>query len=114
MSERTKPNDHFTDYATPWVEPIPGEPFRYRVESASTNQPHTVDLTERDGHGACSCEFWYFTANPNFKRIGKWIPYAPHRNGVTECRHLRAAFDRFHLDVTQPMLARFRAGIPRS
>lgn len=110
---RTRPNDVFTDYDTPWVEEVPGEPFRYRVESSSTDRWHLVDLTERDGNGRCDCEFFQFTAAPNFRRHGLWIPYAPGRNGVSECKHIAAAAAHYHLNVTQPMLARFKAGIPQ-
>jgi hypothetical protein len=109
---RTKPNDQWTEYEAAWVEEVEGEPFRYRVESHS--EPlffHTVDLTQRGGHGACTCKHFQVVANPNFRRHGKHIPYAPKREGVSECRHIRAALDHFHLHVTIPMLASFKNGI---
>lgn len=111
---RTKPNDAFTDYETPWVEEVPGEPFRYRVESLT--EPliwHMVDLTDRGGHGACSCKHFQTGANPNFRRHQQWIPYAPKRQGVSECKHIRAALDHYHVHITQPMLARFKNGISK-
>lgn len=111
---RVKVNDDWTEYETPWVEEVPGEAFRFRVESIS--EPglwHLVDLTERGGHGMCDCKFFQAVANPNFRRHGRWIPYAPQRHGVSECKHLAAARDHYHLYVTIPMLARFKAGISK-
>lgn len=109
---RAKVNDAFTEYDPPWVEEDPGVPFRYRVESKT--EPgvwHLVDLTDRGGHGACSCKHFQTVANPNFKRHGQWIPYAPKREGVSECKHIAAAFHHYHLYVTVPMMASFRSGI---
>lgn len=106
-----KVNDPWTSYQTPLVEEDGDAPFRYRVESSTPGQWYLVDLTDRGGHGACSCIHFQTVANPNFKRHGKWIPYAPGRHGVSECKHLRAAFDHFHLYVTVPMMAGFKNGI---
>lgn len=108
----TRPGDIYTPHEVPLVEEVEGEPFKYRVQSVSGRDWHTVDLTDRGGHGACACEFFHFTANPNFKRHGQYIPYAPGRVGVSECRHIQAAREHFHVTVTQPMLSRFRNGIP--
>lgn len=109
---RQRPNDQWTEGHAPWVEEAPGEPFRYRVESKSESDLfHTVDLTARNGHGACTCRHFQTVAEPNFKRHGMWIPYAPGRHGVSECKHIRTAFDYFHLNVTVPMLSKMRNGI---
>jgi hypothetical protein len=111
---RDRVNDIFTEYSPPWVEEVPGEPFRYRVESQSEPLKwHLVDLTERGGHGMCDCKHFQTVAGPNFRRHGKWIPYAPKRNGVSECKHLRAAWDHYHLYVAIPMMKSFKAGIPK-
>jgi hypothetical protein len=112
MTTRAKVNDKWTEYDPPWVEPDGTVPFRYRVESKSQELWHYVDLTARNGHGRCSCMFFQTVAAPNFKRHGGWIPYAPKRQGVSECKHIRAAFDHFHLYVAVPMLAKMRDGIP--
>jgi hypothetical protein len=112
---RTKTNDAWTAYETPWVEEVPGEPFRYRVESLA--EPliwHMVDLTDRGGHGACSCKHFQTVANPNFRRHQTWIPYAPKREGVSECKHIRAALDHMHAHITIPMLKQFKPGIPNT
>ena len=110
---RSKPNDKWTSYNPPWVEEVEDEPFRYRVESqGEPGKWHLVDLTERGGHGMCDCKHFQTVANPNFRRHGERIPYMPKRQGVSECKHIAAAFDHFHLYVTVPMLARFKNGIP--
>lgn len=107
-----KTNDAWTEYDPPAIEET-DVPFVYRVESRSDpSLPHTVDLTQRGGHGCCTCTFFRIRANPDFRRHGKWIPYAPKRHGVSECAHIRAAFDHYHLHCTIPMLARFKNGSP--
>lgn len=117
MSEESKPkrakvNDKWTEYSPPWVEPDPGVPFRYRVESKSNLELwYVVDLTARNGHGRCSCVNFQMVAEPNFRRHGSWIPFAPGRAGCSECRHLRAARDYHHLYFTVPLMAKFRDGI---
>jgi hypothetical protein len=107
---REKTNDSWTEYQTPWVEET-DTPFVYRVESRSEFLTHTVDLTQRGGHGACTCQFFTIRANSNFRRHGKFIPYAPKRQGVSECAHIAAARAHYHVNVTIPMLAKFRNGI---
>ena len=112
---REKTNDQWTEYRVPWVEET-DTPFVYRVESRSDAEFgfHTVDLTQRGGHGACTCVYFQIRANPNFRRHGKHIPYAPKREGCSECAHIRAALDHHHIHVTIPMLAKFKNGIPAS
>lgn len=108
-----KTNDAWTEYETPWVTEVPGEPFRYLVESLSEpGVAHTVELTQRHGHGACTCHHFNFVASANYRRHGNWIPYAPKRAGVSECKHIRAAWDYYHLNVTIPMMNRIKNGIP--
>jgi hypothetical protein len=111
-AERT--NDKWTEYEAPWVSEVEGEPFTYRVQSRSeSGMAHTVDLTQRGGHGACTCTFFQIRANSNFRRHGQHIPYAPKREGVSECIHIRSALDFFHVNVTIPMLASFKNGISK-
>lgn len=106
-------NDAWTDYDVPWVEEIPGEPFSYMVQSTETASTwYKVDLTQRGGHGACSCVFFQVVAAPNWRRLQQWIPYAPKRKGCTECKHIRAAWDYWHLSTAVPMMAKFKNGIP--
>jgi hypothetical protein len=78
------------------VQAIPGEQFRYRVESwEDPAHPHTVDLMEHDGNGECDCLDFVTRCSPNItKHGGKIIPYGrpgkpnPER---TQCRHIFAA-----------------------
>ena len=56
-----------------WVQPVPGEPLRYYVRSASRGGVvHLVDLLENEGYGWCSCEDHTYRGN-------------------VECRHIRLA-----------------------
>ena len=111
MSKYSKPNDAYTDYEVPGVSET-DVPFTYHVESRTSFDHHTVDLTQRGGHGACTCTHFQIIANPNFRRHGQFIPYAPKRNGVSECAHIAAVRAHYHLNVTIPMLAKFNNGIP--
>ena len=112
MTTRRKTNDAWTEYDPPWVEEIPGEPFAYAVQSHSDPSSwHRVDLTQRGGHGACTCEHFQLVACPNWRRHQQWIPYAPGRQGVSECRHIRAAWDYWHIQTAVPMMAGFENGI---
>lgn len=108
-----KPNDPWTDNESPSVVET-DEPFVYHVSSKSNpSMPYVVDLSQRGGNGACGCVYFMMVANPAFRRHGKWIPYAPGRQGASECKHIRAAFDHYHQHVTIPMLAKFRNGIEK-
>lgn len=109
---REKVNDQWTVYDPPWIEEVPGEPARYWVDSGDSSRRYLVDLTERDGLGACTCEFYQFTAYPNYRRHGRHIPYEPKRIGVSDCKHLCAAKEHWYQYVTVPMLASIRDGIP--
>lgn len=98
-----------------WIEEIPGEPFRYRIQSSTDpEQWYLVDLTERGGQGMCQCVHFQMVANPNWKRLQRMIPYAPKRQGVTDCRHLHAAKRRAWNTVFVKMLAACANGIPSS
>jgi hypothetical protein len=115
MNPPAKFNDAWTEEPVPYVEEDHGIPFRYKVESDSRPlEWNLVDLTDRGGLGSCSCEDFKIRANPNFTRHGKHIPYAPKRQGRTDCRHLAAAKEYFYQTVTVPMLAKMRDGIPSS
>jgi hypothetical protein len=108
----SRPNDRWTEYVAPHVREVRGERFRYEVESISEpGMHHTVDLTQRGGHGACTCTHFLMVANANFRRHGLYIPYAQKREGVSECKHIRAALDHLHQHVIVPMLASFANGI---
>lgn len=80
------------------VAPIPGEPFRYKVESWSAGKlPHTVDLLDEGGLGRCDCENFQFACLNSMKaRPGIFVPFG--RKGATECRHLHAARMKESLD----------------
>jgi hypothetical protein len=111
--ERT--NDKWTEYEAPWVSEVEGVPFTYRVQSRSEpGMAHTVDLTQRGGHGACTCQFFQIRAASNFRRHQSHIPYAPKREGVSECAHIAAAREYCHVHVVIPMLAKFSRGIEKS
>lgn len=87
------------------------DPFCYIVESESNpNAPYYVDLTQRDGHGQCNCKHYQTKANPNYKRHGKFIPYkrGKQTEGVSECKHIAVARNHYHINVTQPMLAKLK------
>jgi hypothetical protein len=84
------------------VEAIPGEPFRFRVESWEQPEfPHTVDLLEWGGHGVCSCTDFGTRCTANFrKHFGQWVEYgAPGRPNPqrTQCKHVCCA-RRFYLN----------------
>ena len=89
-------------------------PFCYLVESESRPQePYFVDLTQREGHGSCNCTHFSVTARPNHRKHGKFIPYRTDaqgkvRQGVSECKHISACRNFYHMTVTQPMLAKFK------
>ncbi|MEY3895580.1 MAG: hypothetical protein RLZZ214_1099, partial [Verrucomicrobiota bacterium] len=89
MKPPSKPNDAWTEEPVPHVEEDGNAPFRYRIESESRPfEWNLVDLTDRGGLGSCSCEDFQIRAHPNFRRHGKHIPYAPQRQGRSDCRHL--------------------------
>lgn len=111
--KKERANDKWTEYEAPWVSEVEGTPFTYRVQSRSEpGMAHTVDLTQRGGHGCCSCTFFTMVANPNFKRHRNFIPYNKGRHGVSECPHICAAREYCHVHTIIPMLAKLSNGIP--
>ena len=72
------------------VAPIPGEPLRFYVESASSPaHSHIGDLSDNEGFGACSCED-FILRREDFIASG-----APPQTSRTSCQHIRAAFRVF-------------------
>ena len=72
------------------VEPIIGEPLRYRVASSSRPElPYVVDLLENHGSGACRCPDFLCRREPNIKK-GK-----PLYTSLTTCKHVRLAREYF-------------------
>lgn len=73
------------------VEPIPGEPLRFRVESVSQpDQPHTVDLCV-DDHGNYYCDCMDFCARRDGFLKATGLPFQDR----TSCSHVKAAFRVF-------------------
>ena len=57
-----------TGKMSPTVEPVPGEPTRFRVHSRSqAGVQHLVDLALNKGSGYCSCAAFAFTCENNIK-----------------------------------------------
>ena len=68
------------------IQPVPGEPLRYRVPSDTLGKPsHLVDLTSLNGNGICDCEDFQIRRRPAL-RNGE-----PMSNAKTRCKHLRKA-----------------------
>lgn len=94
------------------VEEDVGAPFRYWVISEEDpRNRYLVDLTARDGHGACQCIHFETVCDPNLREIGDRVSYRRKDPWVTECKHIAAALQHFHLHVTMPMLSKFQHGI---
>lgn len=100
------------------IKRIKGELFRYWVSSRTEQEWHTVDLSERDGHGVCTCHHFRFVALPNFRRLNRdrrvgqqrCVPYG--QENPTECAHIalaqRVVTERF----TKRLQAMTRPGVP--
>jgi hypothetical protein len=78
------------------VREIPGEPLRYRVESwTDPDHPYTVDFTENQGNGECTCIDFVAYCQPRYLKTGQIVGYghpsSPNKNR-TRCRHIEAAF----------------------
>lgn len=79
------------------IKRVSGELFKYWVSSRTEREWHVVDLTERSGHGVCTCAHFRFVANPNFRRLNvgrragdfRCMPYG--RDEPTECAHIALA-----------------------
>ena len=74
------------------VEPIPGEPFRFHVQSRSRpGLKFLVDLEELDQNGICGCERFEFFMRPKLDK--------GERGQHLRCWHIEQARDYF-LDAT--------------
>ena len=92
----------------------------YYVTSQSGEEDYRVDLTQRvteDGraHGVCECVWFQTNANPNLEKYGKRVPYAVVagivRQSSSQCKHIRAAEERYHRDITMKMFAKMTHGV---
>lgn len=78
------------------VKAIPGESFRFHVESwEDPAHPHLVDLLEKDGNGECDCWDFRKACTDNLKKHGgKVIAYGSRQRpnpDRTQCKHIEAA-----------------------
>ena len=74
------------------VEPIPGEPLRFRVQSQSEPEHmHVVDLGLNEGGGFCDCPD-FCCRRDGFLKATR-LPYQDR----TSCSHVKAAFRVFGL-----------------
>lgn len=97
------------------VQEVPGELYVYEVESHSGLPPYRVSLTERihqgRAHGVCNCPYFQAVCDPNLREHGKRVPYkleaARVVEGVTECKHIRAARKHWEHHVATRLLATF-------
>ena len=82
-----------------WVDEIPGEAMRFRVESRGSPEfPHTVDLLAHGGLGECSCRDWEIVCFPNYRQGGRRIGAGPRKSRDpqrTRCCHVEAARELF-------------------
>lgn len=111
-----------TEATTLVVRAIPGERYRYYVQSEG--QPglcHTVDLSQRQGMGSCTCDHYLFTVHKNQSRaiarnpLPHSIDYRPHekqKEGVTQCRHIWGAERQLMRKNVRPFLSGFTEGDP--
>lgn len=101
------------------VREIPSEPMRYYVESWTRPQyPHTVDLADADGHGACDCRDYCTTVQRNRKaHPGEWIDYGTPDDinaDRTQCRHIAAAQKKWKMTVLPGVAAELHPQQPPS
>ena len=94
MSTKTKtpktPRPHALNWWELRVEPIPGEPLRFRVQSVSDPETmHMVDLGLNDGGGFCDC-MDFCARRDGFLKATR-LPYQDR----TACSHVKAAFRVF-------------------
>jgi hypothetical protein len=83
------------------VDPIYGEPLRYRVESWARPQfPHIVDLSMNKGNGSCSCTDFTTRRQPAIKAGGSLFTRA------TSCRHVMMARKFFTIATLTEMAVR--------
>ena len=82
------------------VQPIPGEPLRYYVESwSSPTRPHVVDLAENKGNGACSCKDFVTRRQPAIDAKADLF------TRETSCRHVIAARRHFTIHTLTDIAA---------
>lgn len=68
------------------VEPIPGEPLRFRVRSRSDpTMTYLVDLEELNFNGQCGCDHFWFQCGKLFRENGCIT------NELTRCWHIEQA-----------------------
>lgn len=81
------------------VAPIPGELFRFYVESRTRKWiefRHLVDLEAYNGAGQCSCEHYQFSCEPKLARGRAPSP-------ALRCAHIRAARAYFRSTLLRRM-----------
>jgi hypothetical protein len=70
----------------PIIEPIEGEPLRFRCESHTEGQSdYIVDLADWGGNGSCVC------ADFSIRKLKKLKEGYPFHSNWTECKHIKAA-----------------------
>lgn len=95
------------------VKEVPGELYVYDVESHSGLPPYRVCLGERilngRAHGVCQCPHFQAVCDPNLREHSKRVPYKLEAGrvveGVTECKHIRAARQHWEHHVATILLA---------
>jgi len=89
------------------VEPVPGEPLRYMVPSATRrNLVHLVDLASYDGNGECSCEHFEFRCRPRLE-----AGFEP--SSKLECRHIKLAKEHFCRMMIRKVAAAMKRRVSR-
>lgn len=89
-AEKKRPSlkDKIAAYRPARVEPVPGEPLVYRVESRSRpGEWHQCNMNFNQGHGWCSCETFGYNHD---KAI---TAGAPLFTDITRCFHLKAVHE---------------------
>jgi hypothetical protein len=78
------------------VEEVPDEPFRFRVQSAKTNEKYLVDIQTHKFTGECNCMHYLARIAP---KVAQGL-----RGPEARCKHLRLAREYF-LENILPKLA---------
>ena len=87
------------------VDPIAGEPLRFRVESVSDPEhSHIVDLGLNNGGGFCDCMDFCARRDGFLKATG--LPYQDR----TACSHVKAAFRVFGMSRIRATMAKMGYG----
>lgn len=83
------------------VDPVPGEPLRYYVQSRSRrNIKHLVDLAECGYNSACSCEAFQMRLLPQMRK-DRAEGYQIKRR----CVHIKKAME-FHAELSARIVVR--------